>query len=146
MSIGLVKVSLKLILFPSAYSTSQINPKSLASAPGIPSICTSWTDSSISPDHSDASTETSVETGSKAFAFSSYYLSYASSASSSELYTLPAKIRRLRSYLLIVSFRFGGTISLEEKPSPTCPSFVGLSRFVSNGGGFVNSGIFTTEA
>ena len=85
-------------------------------------------------------------TGSKAFAFSSYFLSYASSASSSEWYTSPANYRRLRSYLLMVSLRFGGTISLEEKPTPTCPSFVGLSRFVSNGGGFVNSGIFTTEA
>ena len=40
----------------------------------------------------------------------------------------------------MMSLRLGGTASFEEKPSATLPSFVGLSRFVSRGGGFLNDG------
>ena len=78
--------------------------------------------------------------------FSSYSLSYASRASSRESYDLEAKNRRLRSYLLMTSLRLGGTTSFEEKPSPTFPLFVGLSRLVSSGGGGVNEGKAITGA
>ena len=59
---------------------------------------------------------------------------------------MAANIRRLRSYLLMTSLRLGGTTSLEEKPSPTLPSFWGLSRLVSSGGGSANEGKATAGA
>ena len=80
------------------------------------------------------------------FYFSSFSLSYASRASSRESYPLAANCRRIRSYLFMTSLRLGGTTSFEEKPSPTFPSFVGLSRLVSSGGGSAKEGNAITGA